>query len=115
MAKVKVTSSNSKQKKNRPALDPEARQKQLENLAFNLAEQQLIDGTASSQIITHFLKCATAKAELEKEKLRKENTLLEAKTEAIESQKRSEEMFAEAIRAMKDYSGNGDSDDYDEY
>lgn len=114
MAKVTVTSSKSNKKKIRPALDPESRQKQLENLAFNLAEQQLLDGTASSQIITHFLKCATAKAELEKEKLRKENTLLEAKAEAIESQKRSEEMFKEAIAAFRGYKGEGDPDYYDE-
>lgn len=112
MTKVTVTTSKSS-KKIRPALDPEARQKQLEALAFNLAEQQLIDGTASSQIITHFLKCATVKAELEKEKLRKENTLLEAKAIAIESQKHSEEMFAEAIKAMKNYTGNGDPDEYE--
>lgn len=114
MTKVKVTSSDPKQKI-RPALDPEVREQQLANLAYNLAEQQLRDGTASSQVITHFLKAATAKATLEKEKLRKENILLEAKAEAIESQKRSEEMFAEAIKAMKDYTGKGDPDDYDEY
>ena len=112
MARVTVTPSNPK-RKDRPALDPAAREQQLANLAYNLAEQQLRDGTASSQVITHFLKAATAKAELEKEKLRKENTLLAAKAEAIESQKRSEEMFAEAIKAMKNYTGNGDPDDYE--
>lgn len=113
MARVTVTSSNPK-KKIRPALEPEAREQQLANLAYNLAEQQLLDGTASSQVITHFLKAATAKAALEKEKLRKENILLTAKAEAIESQKRSEEMFAEAIKAMKNYTGNGDPDDYED-
>lgn len=113
MAKVTVTSSGSK-RKSRPALDPEVREQQLAALAYGLAEQQLRDGTASSQVITHFLKAATAKAELEKEKLRRENTLLAAKAESIESQKRSEEMFKEAIAAFRDYRGDSDGDE-DEY
>ena len=74
---AKVTTTTSKQRKKlRPALSPEARENQMIALAVDLAEQQLIDGTASAQVITHFLKLGTTKAELEKEKIRKETELL---------------------------------------
>ena len=109
MAKTKA---NDSPKKMRPALTPEARENQLISLAVDLAEEQLRDKTASSQVITHFLKLGTTKAELEKEKLAKENELLRAKTESIESQKRIEELYAEALNAMRRYNGQGDSDDY---
>lgn len=97
--------------KRRPALSTEAREQQMIALAVDLAEKQLVEGTASSQVITHFLKQATAKAELEKEKLKQENELLKAKKEALQSEKRREELFEKAINAMKRYSGHGDEDD----
>lgn len=109
MAKTKA---NDSPKKMRPALTPEARENQLISLAVDLAEEQLRDKTASSQVITHFLKLGTTKAELEKEKLAKENELLRAKTESIESQKRIEELYAEALNAMRRYNGQGDSNEY---
>lgn len=106
MAKAKTTSSEPS-KRIRPALSPEARENQLIALAIDRAEQQLIDGTASSQVITHFLKLATAKAQLEKEKLTMETKLLEAKTENLQSMARMEEMYADAIAAMREYGGHG--------
>lgn len=109
MAKTKA---NNSPKRMRPALTPEARENQLISLAVDLAEEQLRDKTASSQVITHFLKLGTTKAELEKEKLAKENELLRAKTESIESQKRIEELYAEALNAMRRYNGQGDPDEY---
>lgn len=109
MAKTKANNSS---KRMRPALTPEARENQLISLAVDLAEEQLRDKTASSQVITHFLKLGTTKAELEKEKLAKENELLRAKTESIESQKRIEELYAEALNAMRRYNGQGDPDEY---
>ena len=112
MAKVKVTSSSSKPRKMRPALTPEARENQLIALATDLVEQRLLDGTASSQETTHFLKLATSKHRAELERLRLENELTKAKTEQIRSEERKEELFVEAIAAMKRYSGNGGSDDY---
>ena len=108
---AKVTPSGTS-KKMRPALTPEARENQMIALAVDLAEQQLRDGTASSQVITHFLKLGSTNARLEKEKLEEENKLLKAKTEALQSAKKVEELYAEAISAMKRYSGRGDSDDY---
>ena len=112
MAKVKTTTSNSKStRKIRPALTPEARENQLISLAVDLVEQRLLDGTASSQETTHFLKLGSMRNRLEMEKLEEENRLLKAKTESIQSQKKSEELFLEAINAFRSYSGKEDSDD----
>ena len=105
MAKVK-TSSDSKKNKMRPALTPEARENQMIFLATELAEQQLRDGTASSQVITHFLKLGSSKEKLEHEILKEQKKLITAKTESIESSKRIEELYANAITAMREYGGH---------
>lgn len=107
MPKAKQTSTK---RKMRPALTPEAREQQLVSLAVDLAEQQLIDGTASSQVITHFLKLGSSRADLERAKLEHETKLLEAKTEAIQSQKNMEELYSQAIAALKSYSSQDDDD-----
>ena len=112
MGKKKTEEPESSIRPLRPALNPASRENQLTSLAVDLAERQLMDGTASSQIITHFLKLATEKEQLEREKLRKENELLKAKAEALQSQQRSEELFEAAIKAMSTYNGRGDQDDY---
>ena len=113
MAKTVKNQSNPTQKM-RPALTPEARENQCISLAMDLAEQQLRDGTASSQVITHFLKAGATRAELEKEKLRKENLMLEAKTKAYQSSEEIKELYEGAIKAMRIYQGQGDPDDYNE-
>ena len=102
----KSSSSSSAKSRLRPALTPETRELQLIDLATDLAAQQLLDGTASSQVITHFLKLGTTRAKLEQEKIAKETELLKAKTEALASQEKIEEMYVKAINAMKRYSGN---------
>lgn len=111
-AKVVRTSSKELKSKGKPALTPEARENQLIALAVDRAEQQLRDGTASSQVICHYLKLGTMKNQLEMEKLRNENEMLKAKTEAYQSSKRTEELYEEAINAIKRYSGNS-GDDHD--
>lgn len=100
-------------RKIRPALTPEAREAQLSAIAYDVAEKQMLEGTASSQVITHFLKLASSKEKdrLERELLEKEVELKKAKTDALQSEKRREELFEKAIRAMKKYSGNGDDDE----
>lgn len=113
MAKTVKSQPNPAQKM-RPALTPEARENQCISLAMDLAEQQLRDGTASSQVITHFLKAGASRAELEKEKLRKENLMLEAKTKAYQSSEEIKELYEGAIKAMRIYQGQGDPDDYNE-
>ena len=111
MAKVQRNSSPSSSKSLRPALTPEVRENQLISLAMDRAEEQLRDGTASSQVITHFLKLGTTKTELELEKLKRENELLTAKTESLQSSKRMEELYAEAIKAMATYAGRDVEDE----
>ena len=111
MARVKESSTKST-KAIRPALTPEARENQMIALAVDLAEQQLREGTASSQVITHYLKLGSTKERLEKEKLEEENKLLRAKTENIKSMKRSEELMEEALRAFRQYNGQVDKDDH---
>lgn len=96
----------------RPALDPDIRERQMVNLAEQLAEKQLREGTASSQVITHYLKLATEKERTEREILKLQKDLITAKTEAIKSQKKVEEMYAEALTAMRSYSGQGEPDEY---
>lgn len=96
-----------------PATTLEARENQLISLAVDLAEKQLIKGTASSQVISHYLKLASPQARLEREKLEEENKLLRAKTEVLQSSKRVEELYKNALDAMRSYSGNESRDNDD--
>lgn len=96
----------------RPALSPEARENQMISLAVDLAERQLQEGTASSQVITHYLKLGSTREKLERERLEEENKLLKAKTEQLQSMKRVEELYEEAIKAMRTYGGRGEPDEY---
>lgn len=95
----------------RPATTPEGRENQMIALAVDLAEQQLRDGTASSQVITHYLKMGSTKERLEREMMAEQKKLLEAKTESINAAKRSEELYAKALAAMRSYSGMSVDDD----
>lgn len=110
MSRQKTNASSDRRKRIRPALTPEARENQLVSLAVDLAEKQLIEGTASSQVITHYLKLGSTKAKAEMEKLERENELLKAKTEALKSAKRIEELYEDALKAMKNYSGFEDDE-----
>lgn len=92
-------------RRTRPATTPEGRENQLIALAVDLAEQQLRDGTASAQVLTHYLKLGSTKERLEMDKLKKENELLIAKTEALQSSKHIEELYSDAINALKLYNG----------
>lgn len=108
MRKSTDNSSLRDKRRMKPALSPEARENQMISLAVDLAEKQLLEGTASAQVITHYLKLGTMREQLEREKLEKENELLRAKTEALQSAQHIEELYADAIRAMKSYSGVAD-------
>ena len=95
-----------------PARTPEARENQIAAMAYDLVEKRIRNGTASSQEVTHFLKLASTEAKLKKEILEKEKELLTAKTESIQSAKRVEELYSNAMKAFSSYSGNrGDDDD----
>jgi len=111
MKKAKTVTSSESSIKMRPALTPEARENQLISLAVDLAEKQLRDGTASSQVITHYLKLGSTKEKLEKEILEKQKELIEAKTQSLQSAKRIEELYENALNAMRRYSGRDNSED----
>lgn len=92
-------------RKTRPATTVEGRENQLISLAIDVAEKQLKSGTASSQVLTHFLKMASTREKLEQERLHRENLLLSAKVEQIDSQKQIGELYAKALDAMRQYAG----------
>lgn len=97
-----------------PAITEEGRENQLVSLAIDLAEKQLEAGTASSQVITHYLKLGSTRERLEQERLKRENLLLDSKVEAMASAGRIEELYSKALEAMSLYAGNSaiqDSDD----
>lgn len=99
----------------RPATTPEQRENQLINLSVELAEKQLQEGTASAQVITHFLKLGSSREKLEQERLTQDVVVLKAKAEMLESQKRVEELYANALNAMKRYSGQSMEEIEEEY
>lgn len=119
MAKKVKTDTDETKKRRRPATTPEARENQLISLAVDLAEKQLLEGTASSQVITHYLKLGSTKEKIEREILEKQKELITAKTENLQSAKRVEELYMNALNAMKSYSGQnvnaGDDDDEEDY
>lgn len=115
----KDSSSDNVRGRGRPAITPEDRENQIVALAMGLAEKQIIEGTASSQVITHYLKLGSTRESLEQEKIRNENSLAKAKIEMMESQKRIEALYKDALDAMKSYSTGipvqsetNDDDDY---
>jgi len=93
-------------RRRRPAQTAEARENQIISLAVDLAERQIAEGTASSQVLVHFLKLGTVRAKLEMEKLKHEAELLKAKTDALESAGRMEDLYKDAMLAFTSYQGN---------
>ena len=107
----------SRKRRKRPGMSVEDRENQLISLAVDLAEKQLAEGTASSQVITHYLKLGSTKERIEKEILEKQKELIQAKTEALHSAKRVEELYANALTAMRMYHGEEipEPDEDDDY
>jgi len=100
----------------RPATTDENRENQVISAAFDLAEKQIHEGTASSQVITHFLKSGSQRERLERQRLENENELLRAKVESMASAARVEELYEAALDAMRSYAGREvQQDPYDEY
>lgn len=94
-----------------PAVTEVSREHQLVSLAIDLAERQLREGTASSQVITHYLKLGSTREHLEQERLRRENMLLDSKVDMMASAKRVEELYETALNAMRMYAGRDTSED----
>lgn len=105
IAKAKTT------RKDPPALTPEAKESRIVAKAMDMAEEMIDNRTASSQILVHFLKLGTVRAELELEELRHKNALTKARTEEIESNKQNKEFYKEVIKSMKAYAGADDDED----
>lgn len=102
--------AKSEAKRRRPASTDASREKQLISLAIDLAEKQLLNGTAPASVLTHFLKLGATDNELEKEKIRKETILLEAKVAAIKAQEGRDDLYEKAIEAMKAYGRRSDDE-----
>ncbi len=105
MPRGRVNAEPTRKKRGRPSTTREGREAQLIALATDLAEKQLMEGSASSQVVTHFLKLGSTRETKEQERLASENELLKAKIEAVASAQRVEELYSEALNAMKTYSG----------
>jgi hypothetical protein len=106
MATRRTNHPHAEQKPRRPATTPEARENQLISLATDLAAKQLADGSASAQVITHYLKLGSSREQLEQEKMKQEVELAKAKIESMASAKRVEEMYEQALGAMRAYGGH---------
>lgn len=107
MPRRRESSPDEAPRRRRPASTPDARETQMISLADQLAERQLREGTASAQVITHYLKLGSSRERIEQEKIALEQELLKAKVDQIASAARQEELFEKAIRAMSDYQGRG--------
>lgn len=110
-----MAARNSGRRTSRPATTPEGRENQLISLAYDRAEQQLRDGTASSQVITQLLRYGSERERLERKKIENENLLLSAKVDQLASAKRVEELYEKALSAMREYSGQEPEDYEEEY
>lgn len=95
-----------------PAITLEGRENQLIALAYDVAEKQMRSGDASSQVINHFLKLGSTRERLEQQKLGADIDLQSAKKGQIESAEKTEQVYKEAIEAMKRYGGHADDDEY---
>ena len=97
-----------------PDLTNESAERRCISSAYDLAQKQLAEGTASPSVIVHFLKMGTAQAELERAKLEKETELLGARKVAIEEGERTKDLIEEAMKAFKSYNGLSSDDEEDE-
>lgn len=103
----RANSSGNGRRRRSAARTLEAREHQLSDAAYDLAERQLEDGTASSQVITHFLKMGSTRELVEQERLRGQIEVDRVKAEQLEGQKRMETLVSDAFEAFRTYSGQG--------
>ncbi len=111
MPKKKSTASEKANRNLRPPVSIEAQENLMISLAVQCAEKQLREGTASSQVITHYLKLGSSKERIEKEILEKQKELIEAKTKNLNSSNEAKELYNKALIAFRKYSGAYDEDD----
>lgn len=117
MASRRVTDPKEKKTRRPPASTPEARENQLIAKAYDLAEKQIEEGTASAQVISHYLRLGSSRERLEQRRIQMETELMEARAENLAAVRRSEELMADALNAFRAYSGQespADEDDFDD-
>lgn len=102
---VEDQENNKVLKRRPPATTPEARENQLISIAVDMAERQILEGTASAQVLIHFLKLGSSRDRIEQANLQEKNKLLKAQTDSIRSEKKIEELYSEALSAMRTYGG----------
>ena len=102
---ARARTSNNGHRSSPPPRTSEARELELASAAYDLAEDQIREGTASSQVITHFLKAGSMRERLEQERMAHEIELMDVKRQQLEGQKRVEELYVSALEAMRAYSG----------
>ena len=107
----KEVGSDSKKKSNRTAISPQARENQIISAAYDLAERRILNGTASSQEIIHFLRMGSEKEKLERTKLQEENRLLRQKTKSLEASSNIEQLLKDGLNALNHYRANDREDD----
>ena len=110
MAKTNKSLSEARSKRSRPASTAEGFENQIIAAANDLAYQQILDGTVSSQVLVHYLKLGSSRNQLEAEKIRKETALLESKKNLVDSSQHIEELYSEAIKAFRGYRGESEED-----
>lgn len=115
MASKQTTSREKHIRSQPPATTPEGREQQLVALAMDASEKRIRNGTASAQELVYLMKAGSPNAKLERQILEQQKELMTAKTEALQSQKRVEELYANALSAMRSYSGNASDTEVDEY
>lgn len=114
MARPKITNKSGPPKNRRPASSPKAWEDRVLTLAMDVVEEQLRNRTISSAVLAAIIRRASTRERLEEEILEKQKELITAKTESLQSAKRMEELYAEALAAMRRYSGQ-DEPNEDEY
>lgn len=115
MQTAKKKTNTSKERILRPTLSPEAQEDRCISLAYSLVEQRLLDGTATAQETTHFLRLGTMRAKYEKELLEEKIKLARAQTEQLESATKVEELISEALSAFREYSGDDEDFEDEDY
>lgn len=105
MATHRVNTPQPERTPRRVASTPDGRENQLVNLAVDLAERQLREGTASAQVLSHYLKAGSSREYLEKQRIAMDVELMRAKQEQLASMARIEELYSDAIGAMRAYQG----------
>lgn len=111
MGKAVNSRKNSDQTAGNPVMTHGARESELISLAMDQAEKQLREGTASSQIVTYYLKLGAERERLEVELMEKQKELMDAKIKAYKSAEDIKELYARALNAMRLYSGESDGED----